>query len=93
MERRVIVPPYCGTPRLSHQLPFTEVVVVVLDVGGAATVEEVVFVTVGFELVVSVVILVVVVVVQEAKTIDVSKRQVSTVQKIRFFIWPPFYAK
>ena len=32
MDRRVIVPPRCGVPRLSHQLPV--VVVVVVVVGG-----------------------------------------------------------
>jgi hypothetical protein len=51
MDRRVIVPPYCGVPRLSHQLPF--VVVVVVVVGGV-----VVFVVVVVDFVVIVFVVV-----------------------------------
>jgi hypothetical protein len=36
--RRVIVPPYCGVPRLSHQFPVAVVVVVVVVDGAAVLV-------------------------------------------------------
>jgi hypothetical protein len=89
-----MAPPYCGTPRLSHQFPFTADVVEVWLVGGAAVVEVVVVVLVGVveELTVLVVVEVVEVV-QEGRTKEVSKRPVSTVQKTCFFIWPPFFSK
>jgi len=36
--RRVIVPPYCGWPRLSHQFPPAEVVVDFVEVGAVLAV-------------------------------------------------------
>jgi uncharacterized membrane protein len=86
VSRTTIVPPDCGVPRLSHQLPVTVVVV------GAAVV---VAVAVGWVVVVVVVVVMDVVVdvgmdvvdvAQDAKTRDVTMRQVSTIQIIPLFI-------
>jgi hypothetical protein len=68
-----ISPPYCGLPRLSHQFP---VVVVVVVIGGAVAV-VVVVVDVGVD---------VVEVPQDAKTSDVTMRQVNTIQIAPLFI-------
>jgi hypothetical protein len=69
-------------------------VVEVWLVGGAAVVEVVVVVLVGVgEELTGLVVVEVVEVVQEVRTMDVSKRPVSTVQKTCFFIWPPFFSK
>ena len=40
--RRIIVPPYCGVPKLSHQFPVAAVVVVVVVILAAVVVEVVV---------------------------------------------------
>jgi hypothetical protein len=86
----VSVPPYSGTPSLSHQLPVAAVVVVVVTwVVGVVVVT--VCVTVVVVLVVCVVCVVCVVDVdvdleQEASTNDVTRTQLSTIQKTRFFI-------
>jgi hypothetical protein len=60
--RKIIVPPYCGIPRLSHQFPVTAVVVGVVVVTIAAVVVEVA---------VLVVVVVVVLVVAEIDVVDV----------------------
>jgi hypothetical protein len=82
------VPPYCGVPRLSHQLPVAVVVVV-------AVVE-----VVTFEVVVVVVVFVVVVdaevddvvfVVQDANKSDATRTKVSVIQVIPLFIQTSFY--
>jgi hypothetical protein len=84
----VIVPPYWGLPSLSHQFPVTEVVDVVVGtdvevtfVVGAGTDEEMgkgvdVEVDVGIE----------VDVLQDAKTSDVTMRQIITTQIAPLFI-------
>ena len=88
----VSVPPYCGVPRLSHQFPVEvavtavvtavvdvvdvvvcRLVVVVVVVAAAGVVEVVEVVVVDFEE-------------QDAKTSDVTIRQVSTIQITPFFI-------
>jgi len=85
----VNVPPYCGLPRLSHQLPLAAVVVDIVVVG-----------VVGMTVVVDVVVRVdvdvgvdvdVVDVAQDAKTSDVTMRHVSTIQIAAFFIYNSFY--
>ena len=86
--RQVIVPPYWGVPKLSHQFP-VDVVVAVLVI----TAEDVVDVGAVVELVVTtaevVVVVVCVVVVfaepQDASTIDATKRQVSATPITPFF--------
>jgi hypothetical protein len=97
--RRVIVPPYCGVPRLSHQFPVTAVVVAVVVVGVVVLVVVVVVVLVVVLVVVVVVVLVVdvgievdvVVLLHEAKTIDVTTRKVSNPQIIPLFIQISFF--
>jgi len=94
-SRKVIVPPYCGLPSLSHQFP---VVTVDFEV---AIVGTVVGVTVIFEVEVEVdaggsvgvVTVVAVDVLQEAKTSDIAIRQVSTIQIIPLFIQTSFFRK
>ena len=83
-ENRINVPPYVGVPSLSHQFPVT-VVVVEVEVGGAVVVVVVVVVDVGVDVVVVVVLL------QDAKTIDVTMRQVSAIQIAPFFIHTSLY--
>jgi hypothetical protein len=87
----VIVPPYCGVPRLSHQLPLVAVVVftgVVVDVDTAAVVVVVVVCVVVVALVVVCVVAAVVVEeLQDAKTKDVAIRKVSNIQIAPLFIW------
>ena len=93
--RRVIVPPYCGWPRLSHQFPPAEVVVDFVKVGAVLAVE------IGGEVgLVAVVVVVagavevdvdVVDVLQDAKISDITKRQVSAIQIIPLFISSSYY--
>lgn len=88
----MIVPPYCGVPRLSHQFP-VEVVVAAVVTGAdvVVDVEAVVAVVTGTDVVVVVSEVVDVDVVldlaQDAKINDVTMRQVSTIQKTPFFIY------
>ena len=88
--RYVIVPPYCGVPRLSHQFP-AEVVVAAVVTGAdvVVDVEAVVATVTGTEVVVEVGVVagsdVVLDLAQDVKTIDITMRQVSTIQKILFF--------
>jgi hypothetical protein len=90
----VNVPPYCGLPNLSHQFPIPAVAGVVVDmaVGFVLGITEV-MVVVG---VVVVVVFVkvdtdVIDVLQDAKTIDITIRQVSIIQIIPLFIWLSYY--
>jgi hypothetical protein len=88
--RYVIVPPYCGVPRLSHQFPVEVVVAaVVIEADVVVDVEAVVAVVTGTEVVVEVGVVagsdVVLDLAQDVKTIDITMRQVSTIQKILFF--------
>jgi hypothetical protein len=89
--RRTISPPYCGLPRLSHQLPVAAVVVgvvvgaVVVAVVGGAVLVVVVVVVMG------VVVDVVADVAHDAKTSDITIRQVNTIQIALLFIWTSFY--
>jgi hypothetical protein len=94
--QRVIVPPYCGVPRLSHQFPVLVVValtvtaVVVVDITGVEVVAEVT----GVDVVVIADVIDVVVdveedvvdVAQDANTRDTTMRQVNTIQIALFFI-------
>jgi hypothetical protein len=87
----VIVPPYCGVPRLSHQFPVEVVVAAVVttadevvDVG--AVVELVVVTTADVVVVVVLVVLVVLAEPQDASTIDATMRKLSAIQIILFFI-------
>jgi hypothetical protein len=92
-EKSVNVPPYVGLPRLSHQFPVTAVVVEV-EVGGAVVVVVVVvvvFVVVAVLVGADVDVVVVVVLLQDAKTIDVTMRQVSAIQIAPFFIHTSLY--
>jgi hypothetical protein len=88
--RYVIVPPYCGVPRLSHQFP-VEVVVAAVVTGAdvVVDVEAVVAVVTGTEVVVEVGVVagsdVVLDLAQDVKTIDITMRPVSTIQKNLFF--------
>jgi hypothetical protein len=88
--RYVIVPPYCGVPRLSHQFP-VEVVDAVVVTGADVVVEvgAVVAVVTGIDAVVEVGVVagtdVVLDLAQDAKINDVTMRQVSTIQKTLFF--------
>jgi hypothetical protein len=89
--RKVNVPPYCGVPRLSHHFPVAVVVtavvtaeVDVVDVGIIA-VDVVDVVVVGITFVVDVVS-VVLDDLQDANTIDITMRHVSTIQINPFFI-------
>jgi len=88
--RYVIVPPYCGVPRLSHQFPVEVVVAaVVIEADVVVDVEAVVAVVTGTEVVVEVGVVagsdVVLDLAQDVKTIDITMRQVSTIQKTLFF--------
>jgi hypothetical protein len=81
-------PPYCGLPRLSHQLPVPEVVVGFVEVGAVLTV-----VSGGAVVLVVVVVVVtmavdvaVVDVLQEARTSDITMRQVSAIQIVPLFM-------
>jgi hypothetical protein len=92
----VIVPPYLGVPRLSHQFPVEAVVVVtveaveVVDVGIITAVVEVVVVAVAVDVTV-VGVLVVVDEEQDASTSDITIRQVNTIQITFPFMLSPFY--
>ena len=91
MDRRVIVPPYCGLPRLSHQFPLAVVVVGVL-VGVLVDVVEVLVVVVVFVVVVvDVGEEVVVFVAQDAKIRDAAIRQVSKIQIVPRFMQTSLY--
>jgi hypothetical protein len=87
---KIIVPPYCGVPRLSHQFPVTAVVVAVVVVG---------VVVLGVVVVVLLVVVVVcvgvevdeVVLLHDAKTSDATTRQVTNIQVIPFFIQTSIY--
>jgi hypothetical protein len=87
---RTNVPPYCGLPSLSHQLPDIPVVevVVTLVVVVVEVVETGATVVVWVVVLEAVVVLVVVDVPQDAKTIDATMRRVMTSQKVPFFISP-----
>jgi hypothetical protein len=82
-----MTPPYCGLPRLSHQLPvpevvgFVEVGAVLAVVRGGAVVLVVVVVVVTVAVDVAVVD-----VLQEARTSDITMRQVSAIQIVPLFI-------
>ena len=84
-------PPYVGLPSLSHQCPVVAVVVVVVEVGGAVVVVVVVFIVVVVLVVVDVDVVVVVVLLQDAKTIDITMRQVIAIQIVPFFISTSLY--
>jgi hypothetical protein len=88
--RRVISPPYCGLPSVSHQLPDTVVglvVVIVVEVGLDVDVD--VMVEIGVE--VDVALDVVVDLAQDAKTSDVTMRKVNTIQKAPLFIHSSYF--
>jgi hypothetical protein len=90
--RSVIVPPYCGVPRVSHQFPVAAVVVAVVVVGVVIWVVVVVVVVLVVVVVVCVGVEVdVAVLLHDAKTIDVTMRQVSNPQIIPFFIQISFF--
>jgi len=91
--QRVIIPPYCGVPRVSHQFPVLVVValtvtaVVVVDISAVEVVAEVT----GFDVVVRADVVVdveedVVDVAQDANTRDTTMRQVNIIQITPFFI-------
>jgi len=86
-DSTIKVPPYLGVPRLSHQFPVTEVVVVEVVVIGLVIVEVVVvFVVVVVLLVVVVVVtLEVVFVVQEASNIAATSNMLKPNQINLFF--------
>jgi hypothetical protein len=90
--RRTAVPPYCGFPRLSHQLPVREVVVDFV-VGTVVDAVRAVGLTTVVDVVVCVCVVVVpgVDVVQDTKTSDVTMRQVSIIQIVPFFILSSCY--
>jgi len=80
-----MAPPYCGLPSLSHQFPFAVVVVlavVVMSVAVVVGVYFVVIVDVGIDVAVDVVVDVA----QDAKSNDITTRQVSNIQIAPFFI-------
>jgi len=83
--RRVISPPYCGWPRLSHQFPVVAVVVVV----GLVVVAVVVVVVVAGVTVVFVPW--VVVLAHDAITSDITMRHVNNNQIAPFFIQTSLY--
>jgi hypothetical protein len=84
--RRVIVPPYCGVPRLSHQFPVTEVVVGVVVIGLVVVVVVVILVVdVVILVVVVAVVLEVVFVVQEASSIAATNKMLKPNQINLFF--------
>jgi hypothetical protein len=89
----VIVPPYCGVPRLSHQFPVevvdAVVVTVALDVVEVEAIVEVLVVVITGVVVVVVGIVVELVVVdeeQDANTSDVTIRMISAIQVTPLFI-------
>jgi hypothetical protein len=89
----VIVPPYRGVPRLSHQFPVEDVVVavaavvvVLVGVDAVIAVVDVVMIDVVVVLVVDVVVDVVVAELQDDNTTDITTRLVSSIQKNPFFI-------
>jgi hypothetical protein len=96
--RYVSVPPYLGIPRLSHQFP-VEVVVTAIVTGEDVVVEfELVDVgDTGLDVVTEVETIAVVVMgkevtldeEQDVKIIDITMRQLSTIQNNPFLIWPP----
>jgi hypothetical protein len=93
----LIVPPYWGVPRLSHQFPVEVVVAVTVEVVGAIDVGIIAVVAVVVEVVVVAKVLVTIEVLvvfdeeQDAKTREVTMSQVSAIKIIPFFICPPFY--
>jgi hypothetical protein len=89
---RTSVPPYCGLPSLSHQLPVVPVaeVVVAFVVVVVEVVDTVATVVVWVVVLEAVVVVVVVDVPQDAKTIDATMSRVMTSQKVPFFISPPY---
>jgi hypothetical protein len=87
-----MVPPYCGFPNLSHQFPVVTAVDVDVTVVIAVVVVEVwVPVVAGVVVWVVVDVTVDVDVLQDAKSIDVNKRQVITIQIIFLVIYPPLH--
>jgi hypothetical protein len=86
----VIVPPYCGVPRLSHQVPVATVVVVDAVVVGTVVVTLVVGFVVWVGVVVVVDVEIDVVPEQDTKTSDVIMRNVSTIQIAPLFIHTSF---
>jgi hypothetical protein len=86
------MPPYCGVPRLSHQFPVvTVVVVLVVETGVVVVVVVVVFVVVVvLPGEVDIDVVGVVVSLQDAKTIDITMRQVSAIQIVPLFIHTSF---
>jgi hypothetical protein len=87
-------PPYCGLPSLSHQFPIvTVVVVLVVETGGFVVVVVVVVVFVVVVVLpgeVDIDVVGVVVLLQDAKTVDITIRQVSASQIAPFFIHTSF---
>jgi len=88
----VIVPPYFGVPRLSHQFPVevvvvadTAVVVVPVGVDAVVAVVAVVMIDVVVVLVVDIVVDVVAEL-HDDNTTDITTRLVSSIQKTPFFI-------
>ena len=84
MVRTTIWPPYWGFASLSHQLP----TVVLVEVVGGAVVGLDVGVDVGVDVGAEIEVVVVVDFAQDAKTSDVTMRQVSTIQIAPLFITP-----
>jgi len=90
----LIAPPYCGVPRLSHQLPVDVFVAVmveaeeVVDVGIIAVVVDVALDVVAVTVVW---VLVVVDEEQDASTSDVTMRQVSITQINLLFMLSPLF--
>jgi len=85
--RRVMVPPYCGFPRMSHQFPvFVVVVVVGLRVGVEVDVVRDVGVDVDVGVTADFWVDVVVDAAQDARTSDITIRQISNTQITLFFI-------
>ena len=83
------MPPYCGFPRLSHQFPAVEAVVIEVDVGEVVLIVVMLVVIVVFVvelLAMAVVDDEVAVFVQEVKTSRVIIRKVVTTQKDPLFI-------
>jgi hypothetical protein len=90
-NRSVIVPPYCGVPSLSHQLPVAAVVDVVEIVVFGVLVGVLVEIAVGvldaaIEVVVDCRIVAEVDVEQDAKTSDITMRQINNIQIVPLFI-------
>ena len=90
------MPPYLGTPILSHQFPLlvveavTVVAVAVVDVGMIEVVVVVVVAVVVVEAVVVAVVVVLVDELQDAKAIDATRRKLNNAQMIPFFMHTPF---